>query len=67
MAVARVVELSAASPSGFEEAIQQGVAHANKTLQNVQGIWVKEQKAVVVDGTITEYRVDMKITYLAEE
>ena len=67
MSVARVAEISGSSPMGFKEAVEAGIEHANKSLENVKGVWIKEQKAVVVDGSISEYRVDMKVTYIAAE
>ena len=44
MSVARVTEIIAASPKSFEDAIQVGIARANKTLQNVKSAWVEDQK-----------------------
>ena len=64
MSVARVTEITAASPKSFEDAIRIGIERANKTLENVRGAWVQEQKIKVTDGKITEYRVNMKITFI---
>jgi flavin-binding protein dodecin len=64
MPVARVTEIISASTTSFEDAIQQGIARAVKTLDNVEGAWVKEQKVVVEDGEISEYRVDLKVTFI---
>jgi flavin-binding protein dodecin len=64
--VGKVVEISAASTKSFEDAIALGVARASKTLKNVQGAWVKEQKVIVKDGKIAEYRVDLKVTFILE-
>jgi hypothetical protein len=64
MSIAKIIEISAASPVGFEEAIREGIARASRTLENIQGAWIKEQKIVVEDGQVTEYRVDMKVTFL---
>lgn len=64
MTVAKVTEITASSPKGFEDAIRAGIERANKTLQNVQGAWVKEQKVKVVDGKIKEFRVTMKVTFV---
>jgi flavin-binding protein dodecin len=66
MSVAKVVELTAESPNSFEEAIEAGIAKASQTLRNVKGAWIKEQKVVVENGKITEYRVDLKITFVLE-
>ena len=43
MSVAKVSEISATSTKSFEDAIQQGIARAAKTLRNVRGAWIKEQ------------------------
>ena len=64
MSVAKVIEVSAESPDGFEQAIREAIARASKTVQNIQGGWVKEQKIVVREGRVTAFRVDMKVTFL---
>ena len=67
MSVARVTEISSNSSKSFEDAIQQGVSRATKTLRNVKGAWVKEQQVIVENDKIVEYRVDMKVTFLLED
>ena len=67
MAVARVTEITASSPKSFEDAVQQGIARARKTLENIEGAWIKEQKIVCDNGEIKEYRVDMKITFVLND
>ena len=67
MAVARVTEIIASSKKSFEDAVAAGVNAANKTLRNVTGAWVQDQKLVVSNGKITEYRVAMKVTFVLEE
>ena len=64
MAVARVTEVISSSSKSFEDAIEKGVKRASKTLKNVEGFWVKDQKGVVKDGKIEEYRVVLKITFI---
>ena len=64
MAVARVSELIAASTKSFEDAVQVGVSRAVETLKNVEGVWVANQKCVVKDGKVVEYRVNLKVTYI---
>lgn len=66
MSIAKVVELTAESSTSFEDAIEKGIAKASDTLRNVKGAWVKEQKVVVEGGKITQYRVDLKITFVVE-
>ena len=64
MSVARVTEIISSSKKSFEDAIEKGIARAAKTLKNVEGAWVKEQKVIVKNGKITEYRVDLKVTFI---
>jgi flavin-binding protein dodecin len=67
MPVARVVELSATSEKSFEDALQQGIARATKTLRNVRSAWVKEQEVRVDGERIVDYKVNMLITFVLEE
>jgi dodecin len=67
MSVARVTELSATSETGFEDAINQAVARATKTLRGVEGAWVKDQNVMIENGNITGYKVNVEITFLLEE
>jgi dodecin len=64
MAVARVTEISSTSPQSFDDAIQRGIARATKTLRNVKGAWVKEQRVDISDGKITEYQVNLMVTFV---
>jgi len=67
MSVARVTEIIAASPKSFDDALQVGVARANKTLQNVKSAWIEDQKVVIENGKIIEYRVALKVTFVLKE
>ncbi len=67
MAVARVTEIISSSSKSFEDAVQVGIARANKTLQNVKSAWVKDQKVIVENGKITEYRVGLMVTFVLKE
>lgn len=64
MSVAKITEISASSPKSFEDAVKVGIARAEKTLRNVTGAWISEQKVVVESGKATEYRVHMKVTFI---
>jgi flavin-binding protein dodecin len=66
MSVAKVVELTASSPSSFEDAVKDGIDKAAETLRNIQGAWVSEEKVEVKDGQISEFRVTLRITFLVE-
>jgi dodecin len=67
MSVARVTEISAISETGFEDAIQQAIGRANKTLRNVQGAWVKDMNVMIEDGNITGYKVNLEVTFVLED
>ena len=67
MSVARVTEIYASSTKSFEDAVRKGIERANKTLQDVKGAWIQEQKVVVSDGQITEFRVNMKVTFVLKD
>jgi len=67
MAVASVSKITAASPTSFDAAVQEGVARAAKTLRGITGVHVTEQKASVRNGKVDEYRVTMEVTFILEE
>ena len=67
MSVAKVSEISATSTKSFEEAINEGIARANKTLRNIRSAWIKEQQVRVSKGSITEYQVNMMITFVIDD
>jgi flavin-binding protein dodecin len=68
MSVARVTEISSSSPTSFEDAITAGLKRASKTLENVKGAWIQEQKVICgANGKITEYRVNMKVTFVLKK
>ncbi len=67
MSVARVTELSATSETGFEDAINQAIARATKTLRSVEGAWVKDMNVLIEDGNIVGYKVNVEITFMLEE
>ena len=67
MSVARITEITAESTKSFEDAVQVGIARANKTLKNVKGAWIQDQKLTVEDGQISMYRVSMKVTFVLED
>lgn len=66
MSVAKTSEISASSSKSFEEAIRKGISKMSETVKNIEGAWVKEQKVVVKDGSVTSYRVTMKVTFIVK-
>ena len=67
MSVAKVSEISSTSAKGFEDAVQQGLARASKTLRNVRSAWIKEQRVTVTDGRVSEYQVNMMVTFILDD
>jgi len=64
--VARVTEITAASPNSFDDAVKVGIERATKTLKNVTSAWVQEQTVTVSGNKVSEYRVNMKVTFVLE-
>lgn len=64
MSIAKVIEISASSDQGFEDAIRSGIAKASETVKGITGAWISEQKVVVDDGKVTQYRVVMKVSFV---
>ena len=67
MSIAKVTEISATSTQSFEDAIKKGIERAAKTLEGIQGAWVKEQQIRVENNKIAEYQVNLKITFMLRE
>lgn len=67
MSVARVTEISATSAVSFDEATKLGIDRANKTLRNVKGAWVKEQQVDIAGGKISQYRVNLLVTFVLDD
>lgn len=66
MSIAKVIEVNSSSTKSFEDAIKSGIAKVSTTVDNVAGAWVNEQKVVVKEGEIVEYRVNLKISFVVE-
>jgi flavin-binding protein dodecin len=67
VSVAKVSEISATSTKSFEDAMQQGLTRAAKTLRNIRGAWIKEQHVRCDAGRITEYQVNMMVTFVLDD
>jgi flavin-binding protein dodecin len=67
MSVAKVIELLAQSEESWEDAAQQALKEASKTVRNIEHIYVRELQAVVENGEITQYRVNCKVTFVVED
>ncbi len=68
MAVLKVIELLANSNKSWEDAAQNAVKHASKTVQNIRSVYVKDLSLTVGDdGNVKEYRMDVKVTFEVNE
>jgi flavin-binding protein dodecin len=67
MSVAKVTELSVTSSKSFEDAIQQGIERATKTLRNVKSAWVKEMRVSIENDKVSEYQVNLQVTFVLED
>jgi flavin-binding protein dodecin len=67
MSVAKVTELSVTSSKSFEDAIQQGIERATKTLRNVKSAWVKEMRVWIENDKVSEYQVNLQVTFVLED
>ena len=66
MTIAKVSEITSTSTKSFEDAVQQGVKRATKTLKNLTSAWVADQEVMVENDKITQYRVRLRVTFVLE-
>jgi flavin-binding protein dodecin len=66
MPVGKIIELVGTSSKGFEDAINEAVRRSSRTVKNIRGVDVVGQKAIVKDGKVTEYRVNLKLSFGVE-
>ena len=67
MSIAKNIEITSSSSVSFEDAIKTGIARASKTIDNIRGAWIKEQKIEITGGEVTEYRVMMILTFVLSD
>ncbi|UCC55981.1 MAG: dodecin domain-containing protein [Gammaproteobacteria bacterium] len=67
MAVAKVTEITSSSKKSFEDAVRTGIKRAGKKLDNIHGAWIQEQTVVVSGDKVTEYRVNMKVSFVLKD
>ena len=67
MSIAKTSEITASSEKSFEDAIRKGIKRFSKTIKNVQGAWIKEQKVVIDGDDVSEYRVTMIVTFILDD
>ncbi|WP_375279791.1 dodecin family protein [Pseudooctadecabacter sp.] len=67
MSVAKVTEIISSSNKSFDDAVENGIERASKTLKGITSAWVADQKVTVKDGKVDEYRVVMKVTFVLND
>ena len=66
MSIVKVLEVMSNSTKSWEDAAQNAINHASKTLHNIRSIWIQEQSASVLNNKIIEYRVTVKLSFEIE-
>ena len=66
MAVLKVIEVLSSSETSWEDATQKAVAKASKSVKHIRSVYVHDQSATVKDGKVSEFRVNLKITFELE-
>jgi flavin-binding protein dodecin len=67
MAIAKVIEISASSTKGFDDAVRDGINRASQTVHNMRKAWVNEQSVVIRDDKIAEWHVNLRITFVLDD
>ena len=67
MTIARITEVISTSTISFDDAIKKGIERAARTLDNVDGAWVQDQKVTVENGSVSEFEVTLKITFVLND
>jgi dodecin len=65
--VAKIIEITSSSPTSIEDAVETGIRRADSSLDNVEGAWVQDIKCVVKNGKVSEWRVNLKVTFLLKD
>lgn len=67
MSIAKVTEVISSSKKSFDDAVENGIERASKSLKGISGAWVADQKVTVKNGKIDEYRVVLKISFVLDD
>ena len=67
MSIVRSIEIIAQSPQGFDQACNEAVKEASRTVRGIKSFWIKNAECVVENDQITMYRVNGKISFIVEE
>jgi flavin-binding protein dodecin len=67
MSVAKVIEISSTSKQSFDDAVKQGIARAGKTVHGIRSAWVKEMRVIVNNDAVSEFQVNLMVTFLLDD
>ncbi|MCK8522417.1 dodecin family protein [Aquimarina sp. D1M17] len=63
MAIVKTIEVIASSEKGWDDATRSAIKQAGKTVKNIKSAWVSDQKVIVKDNEVAEFRVNLKISF----
>ncbi len=66
MSIVKVIEVIAESNTGWEDATQNALNEASKTVKNIQNIYIKDLKAIVENNQVVKYRANAKVSFLID-
>lgn len=66
MSLAKVIEVMGEGKT-MEDAIQNVVKEASKTIENIKSVYVENIQAIVKNGSVDKYRIDAKVTFVLKE
>ncbi len=66
MSMLKVIEVLAESNKSWEDAAQQAVTSASKTVRSVKSIWIDNFEATVEDGKLKNYRINAKVSFVLD-
>ncbi len=67
MTVAKISEITSTSRKSFDDAVENGIKRASKTIHGITGAWVADQEVVVKAGKVSEYKVRLKLTFVLDD
>lgn len=67
MSVAKVIEITADSQTGFEDAVRRGIKKAGESLEGIRAAWIANQEVLVEDNEVHTYRVHLRVTFLLND
>ena len=67
MAIVKVIEVLAQSEKSWDDAAQQALTEAKKSVRNIQSIYVKELQTIVENGEIRNFRINAKISFKVDD